>query len=128
VIAVSAAWELETVPEALAEVEVPHFSPGEPGSSIIDPFGDILVEVPTKDGEAIITAEVSLEAVMNGRLVRDIAGHYSRPDVLQLHINRRRLERLVESDSIDRSVIAPEFRTARSDSARGGEPETENTG
>jgi hypothetical protein len=119
VISVGAAWTKETVPEYLIELGRPpeDIVHDGPGSRIIDPQGNILVEVPTTDEEAIITAEGSLEAVMEHKLVCDIAGHYSRPDVLQLHINRRPLERLVESDSIDRSVATADVDAARYDSA-----------
>ena len=128
VISVGAAWTKETVPENLIELENPEWAQGAPGSCIIGPRANILVEVPTTDQEAIITAEVSLEAVTRAKLTCDIAGHYSRPDVLQLHINRRPLARLVESDSLDRSVATADIRAARCDSADDQRQEAENTG
>ena len=115
VISVGAAWNQEAVPQALIEIEKPGFAQGEPGSCIVDPGGDVLVELPTTDEEAIITAEGSLEKVLQRKLTCDIAGHYSRPDVLQLHVNRRPLERLVESDPIDRSMVAGDARVAPCD-------------
>jgi predicted amidohydrolase len=117
VISAGAAWTEQAVPEDLIELEIPDYLQFEGGSCIIGPVGDILVDVPTKGEEAIITAEVSLEAVKREKLLRDIAGHYSRPDVLQLHINRRPLAPLVEPDSVDRSAAAGELQVVRPDSA-----------
>ena len=128
VIAVGAAWTKETVPEDLIELGIPEGFRGEHGSCIIAPGGGILAEVPTTDEEAIITAEGSLEALTKAKLGCDIAGHYSRPDVLQLHLNRRPLARLVESDSVDRSVAAADIQAARCDSADDHKQEAENTG
>ena len=71
---------------------------GEGGSCIVAPGGDVIASAPV-DEESIVTATVSLEAVRQYKAVIDVGAHYSRPDVLQLHINRRPLERLTVSDS-----------------------------
>jgi predicted amidohydrolase len=101
VISAGAAWTDETVPEDLRNLEKPHWLLGEPGSSIIDPRGSVLVEVPTVNEEVILTATVSLKEAMRSKISADIAGHYSRPDVLQLYLNRRPLLRVVEADPAD---------------------------
>ena len=106
VIAVGAAWIEEALPQALAEIERPGFAQGEPGSCIVGPGGEILAELPTTEEETIITAEGSLDQVLQRKLDCDIAGHYSRPDVLQLHVSCRPLERLVERDPIDRGAAS----------------------
>ena len=62
-------------------------------SCIIDPRGEVIAG-PAK-GETIITARGSLEAVLAAKAGCDVAGHYSRPDILQLHVNGRPLERVV---------------------------------
>ncbi len=110
VISVGAAWTEDTVPEVLSGLDRPGFFGGEPGSAIMDPRGKILEQLPTPDEEAIITAEGTIEQVLGAKEFGDIGGHYSRPDVLQLHINRRSLQRLVESDAAGGSAAPAEFR------------------
>jgi predicted amidohydrolase len=71
---------------------------GEGGSCIIAPGGEVIVTAPANE-ETILTASVSLEAVLQLKAVIDVGGHYSRPDVLQLHVDRRPLERIVHRTS-----------------------------
>ena len=66
--------------------------PGE--SSIIDPQGEIIAG-PAK-GEQILLAECSEELIFAAKAGCDVAGHYSRPDVFQLHVNRAPHRRVVE--------------------------------
>jgi predicted amidohydrolase len=51
-------------------------------SCIIDPRGEVVAG--PAQGETILTAEGSLENVRAAKAACDIAGHYSRPDVLRL--------------------------------------------
>jgi nitrilase len=53
------------------------------GSAIIGPDGSYLAG-PAYGAEEIIYAEIDLEAAIREKHSRDIAGHYARPDVLQL--------------------------------------------
>jgi nitrilase len=59
------------------------------GSCIADPSGRWLVE-PMPNEEKLITAELDPQTVLQERQNFDPSGHYARPDVTQLTINRRR--------------------------------------
>ncbi|MFC2026173.1 nitrilase-related carbon-nitrogen hydrolase, partial [Chloroflexota bacterium] len=76
------------------------------GSCIIAPGGDVIAKAPA-DEETILTASVTLESVLQSKAVIDVGGHYSRPDVLQLHINRRPFETIVDHTPPD-SIETPE--------------------
>jgi nitrilase len=47
-----------------------------------------VVAGPMGPEEGILYAECNLEAGINMKLRHDFAGHYNRPDIFQLHINR----------------------------------------
>jgi len=57
------------------------------GSVIISPLGDVLAG-PVFGQNAIITAEIDMEDITRGKYDFDVTGHYSRPDVFELHVNR----------------------------------------
>jgi predicted amidohydrolase len=61
-------------------------------SVIIDPRGEIIAG--PAQGETILMAEGSREAVLAAKAVFDVGGHYSRPDLFQLAINRNPQTRL----------------------------------
>jgi nitrilase len=58
------------------------------GSCIVDPFGNFLAG-PNTEGEAILVAEIDLGQVVRGKYDLDVVGHYSRPDIFQLHVDER---------------------------------------
>ncbi len=62
---------------------------GNGGSCICGPDGQWIVE-PVVNTEGIITCTVDLNKVYEERQNFDPAGHYSRPDVTQLHVNQAR--------------------------------------
>ena len=59
------------------------------GSCIMRPNGQWLIE-PILDKEGLFTAELDINEVRKERQNFDVSGHYSRPDVTRLHINRER--------------------------------------
>ena len=63
-------------------------------SYIIDPFGDVIAG--PIEGEGILVAEASLDQVREAKAICDAAGHYSRPDILQLVVNRQPAARVIE--------------------------------
>ncbi|MCF8260039.1 MAG: carbon-nitrogen hydrolase family protein [Melioribacteraceae bacterium] len=59
------------------------------GSCIAGPDGNWIVE-PIINEEKLITAELDIQKVFEERQNFDAAGHYSRPDVTKLSVNRKR--------------------------------------
>ena len=58
------------------------------GSCIVDPYGHYVTE-PVWDREALIYADLDMNAVPASRMEFDACGHYSRPDVLRLEYEDR---------------------------------------
>ena len=61
------------------------------GSAIAGPDGRWLAE-PVAVEERLVCAEIDLRRVREERQNFDPTGHYSRPDVFEVRVNRRRLE------------------------------------
>ncbi|MCF8034999.1 MAG: carbon-nitrogen hydrolase family protein [Desulfarculaceae bacterium] len=58
------------------------------GSCIVGPMGQVLAG-PEFSGPAILSAELDLDLIPEGKYDFDAAGHYARPDVFQLQVNLR---------------------------------------
>jgi nitrilase len=65
------------------------------GSCIASPTGDWVIE-PADGSEQLLVAELPLGTVYEERQNLDPAGHYSRPDVVRLQVNRERQSILAE--------------------------------
>lgn len=56
------------------------------GAAIIDPLGNVLAG-PVFDEEALLTADLDLDALAAAKFDFDVAGHYARPDVFTLTVD-----------------------------------------
>nr|CAA6818457.1 MAG: Nitrilase [uncultured Thiotrichaceae bacterium] len=104
VIDVGGLFSQQSIPEEYRELD--REMPGE--SSIYDPNGNLIAG--PAEGETILIAEGSTEAIYAAKAECDIGGHYSRPDIFQLHINRKPTQRVVNIDTeVDPVNINPPF-------------------
>lgn len=58
------------------------------GSVIVSPLGQVLAG-PVYGEECVLQAEIDLGEIAEAKYDLDVAGHYARPDVFQLHVNTR---------------------------------------
>lgn len=58
------------------------------GSCIVDPFGNFLAG-PNMEGETILVAEIDRAQIIRGKYDLDVVGHYARPDIFQLRVDKR---------------------------------------
>jgi predicted amidohydrolase len=96
VIAAGGLSSLDHVPERYHDLDLRNYT-GD--SYIVDPRGEVIAGPAT--GETILTTQGSTEEVLAAKAACDVGGHYSRPDILQLFVNGRPLERVIESDRSD---------------------------
>lgn len=62
--------------------------PGSGWSGVVDPNGKVLAEDAGGVEERMVVAEIDLDAIGPAKLMNDPAGHYARPEVLKLNVNR----------------------------------------
>ena len=58
------------------------------GSVIVNPLGKILAG-PNYDGECILTEDLDMGEIAEGKYDLDVAGHYARPDIFRLVVNEQ---------------------------------------
>jgi predicted amidohydrolase len=58
------------------------------GSCIVDPLGRVLAG-PSRDGEAVLFADLDLAEIDRAVLDLDVVGHYARPDIFRLLVDER---------------------------------------
>ena len=93
--AVSGIMPVAQIPDTIPHYELVMQSIGEQeflangGSCLCAPNGEWIIE-PQVGVEGVFSAEIDLERVREERQNFDPAGHYSRPDVTQLMVNRQR--------------------------------------
>jgi nitrilase len=61
------------------------------GSCIVDPLGSVLAE-PVFGQETILMAELDRRLIARAKFDLDVVGHYARPDLFHLSVNRHELE------------------------------------
>jgi nitrilase len=57
------------------------------GSVIVNPQGDVLAG-PSYEGECLLTADIDLGEIAEGKFDLDVVGHYARPDVFRLEVDQ----------------------------------------
>ena len=102
VIDVGAILSPDSVSEAYQDIARSY--PGE--SCIIDPRGEVITG--PAEGETILMADCSMEHIFAAKSVCDVAGHYSRPDVFQLYVNRTPHRRVVEMQEQEYEAVESE--------------------
>jgi nitrilase len=93
VMSVSGLMRREDIGDELPEVEVLRSSAddimADGGSCIASPTGEWILE-PETNIESLRVAEIDHQLVLEERQSLDVAGHYSRPDVTRMIVNRKR--------------------------------------
>tara|TARA_R110002126_G_scaffold120282_4_gene261474 strand:+ start:1262 stop:2245 length:984 start_codon:yes stop_codon:yes gene_type:complete len=70
------------------------------GSSIIKPDSEYLVD-PLQEKNTVIYADLDLSLLSEGNLFIDTSGHYSRPDVFQLHVNTKNQQNVIHREDFE---------------------------
>jgi aliphatic nitrilase len=76
---------------------------GRGSSMIVAPDRKVIAGPPDGPWEGILTADADLEACVVARHIHDFVGHYNRPDIFRLHVDRRGAQ-LVKTIGADASA------------------------
>ncbi|HBC58477.1 MAG TPA: nitrilase, partial [Gammaproteobacteria bacterium] len=60
-----------------------------PGDSVVVAPGGEIIAGPMHQEKGILYAEVDAERARTAKRALDVSGHYSRPDIFQLHVNTK---------------------------------------
>ena len=97
-------------------------------SCIIDPRGEVIAG--PAEGETILVADGSSEDVLAAKTASDPAGHYSRPDIFRLEVDRSPRNALVDRPGLGQRAGAtgtdPPRITAAGEAPDGDEPEPQD--
>jgi len=72
--------------------------PGGGYTAIIAPNGRFLAG-PATEGEVILYADLDFDLISDMKMIVDSAGHYARPDVVRLHVDRRPQNLVITDDA-----------------------------
>jgi nitrilase len=76
------------------------------GSCIVGPLGEVLAG-PNFDSPCVLTADLDLDNIARGKYDLDAVGHYARPDVFRLHVNRSAMPPVKAWNGADDDPFSP---------------------
>jgi nitrilase len=92
VIGSGCAMHARDIPDTFPDKDIHFPDPEEwinPGDSVIVAPGGAIVAGPLREKQEMLYADLDLDRVATSRKALDVAGHYSRPDLFQLHVNNQ---------------------------------------
>jgi aliphatic nitrilase len=98
--------------------------PGGGWSAIIGPDGQIIAG-PVTDQEALLVAEINLEDIIYMKYACDSVGHYARPDVVRLLVNREKQAVVVSREAWLQTPAAEEPAAPTEQAEKTAEGETQ---
>lgn len=67
---------------------------------IVSPLGEVLAG-PIYDKEAVITADIDLSDTIRGKYDLDVVGHYARPDIFKLSVDKTPKQSVAYHNTLD---------------------------